>query len=363
MRTWILNGLVLALMTSCGMTEADPVQNAKTKADDVKDDVEAKVVDKLDCSGTITQETRTLISDALAAADFDPAALVTTPEELARFVGAVAVSTDTTAMLLGNVAQLATIGHMAEARAGTWDDMTCDDVRTVDCTDLVAGTMSGQATSTVECDAGTPSAVRLNFTDDCTLFVTQNAGAVALQRESGAYEFEDFSLGSVRQVDGVLAVDFESTDAHRVTVGQSEGISIATNAGKSCEERLTIREMIAETTSAALSLEIDAERLANEKTMSIATPSGPATFTHANKCTCPDPGSVMDWRWTGFIKGMGDANLRLNYLEAAPDTGCADVEVEILSWPDECDGETADCGKSAVQGLLGPLVAATCVQR
>lgn len=341
----------------------NPMNNPADRLGAVKDDVQSSVVDKLDCSGTISQETRTLVTDALAAADFDPEELVATPEELARFIGAVAVSTDTTAMLVGNVAQIAKVGHLPAAHAGGWDQLMCDDETSAECTDLITAEASGTASSRVECEAGAPNAVRVDFADACTLFVTENDGAVTYRRDDGAYAFDDFALGSVRQLDGVLAVDFESGDTHRMTVGEDEGISVATNAGKSCEERLTVDRLVAESTAALLSIDIDATRLADEKTTSVSTPQGPAVFTRARNCVCPDPGSVMDWRWTGFVKGQGDANLRLRYAEASVEEKCADVSVEILSWPEQCDGESSDCGKQVVEDLLGPLVAATCVSR
>lgn len=352
-------------LAGCGAAETanNRAQNAKNEIDEVKDSVEMKVVDKLDCSGTISQETRTLISDALTAADFDPEELVTTPEELARFVGAVAVSTDTTAMLLGNVAQIARIGHMGAAHAGAWDTLICGESTAIACTDTITDVTRGLATSVVECDNATPGAVRVSFDDACTLFVTENAGSISYRRSDGAYAFDDFALGSVRQVDGLLAVSLESDDGLHLAVGEMEGISVATNEGKSCEERLTISRLIADAVSTGLSVDIDAERLADDKTMSIATPVGAATFSNAAPCTCPDPGSVIDWRWTGFIKGQGDANLRLSYAAATKEGACADVSVKVMSWPAQCDGAATDCGKSAVEKLLGPLVAATCVPR
>lgn len=363
MKRW--TPIVMMALAACGPAEerTNPIDETQAKVAEVKDDVKTEVVDTLDCSGTITQETRTLVADALAAADFDPTELVTGPEELARFIGAVAVSTDTTAMLLGNVAQIARTGHVAAAHAGMWDTLACDDIVTSDCTDAVTGATTGSVTSTVACDAGSPSAVELEFSDDCTLFVTRNAGAVSYRREGGAYEFDGLRLGSVRQVDGVLAATLEAGDVQRLVVSEADGISIASNAGKSCEERLTIRELVATTSPDALSADIDAERLADGKTMSLAMPMGPATFTRAANCACPDPGSVVDWRWTGFLKGQGDANLRLAYREATRPEACADVEVEILSWPSQCEGESTDCGKAATEALLGPLLAATCVAR
>jgi hypothetical protein len=246
--------------------------------------------------------------------------------------------------------------------SGRWDELTCGETETIRCVDAISGEDHGGSTSTVECDGGDPTTVRMQFSDGCRLFVTDNDGAVSLRRSDGVFVFEELSLGSVRQVDGELNIGFDNDEVKSIEVAPDAEISVATNAGKSCEERLTIRELVAENAPGVASLTLDAERLSDGKTLGITTVQ-PAAFSTARNCACPDPGAVIDWHWAGFLEGQGEADLRLSYGEPENEDTCGSVDVEILSWPEQCDGESSDCGRQAIQTILGPIVSAACVSR
>lgn len=366
--------LLVALAVGCGGVtganngDEDVDPNAQPNLDpnnlstSVKDKVGDEVVDRLDCSGFVREETRTLITDALQAADFAPENLATSPQEIGRLVGSVVASTDATSLLVGNVVQIGRTGHMPMALGGQWDQLTCGETTEFSCTDAISAEETGTGTSTVECDGEEVSAVRTSFSDGCRLFVTQNDGAVSLRRSDNVFVFDEFALGSVRQVDGELSLGFADEEVNRIEVAPDAEISVASNAGKSCEERLTIRELLAESEPGVASLTLDAERLSDGKTLGITTVE-PAAYSADRNCACPDPGAVIDWRWAGFLDGEGVADLRFSYGEPNNDDTCASVDVEILSWPEQCDGESADCGREAIQTILGPIVSAGCVAR
>ncbi len=378
MKRWLTVLTIAALGTGCGLGDdnnGSATNNGTTvnngqlpdpteTANNLKDKISTEVEDKLDCSGVVGEETRNLVTDAIAKANLD-GDLVVSPTELARFVGGVALSTDTTAMMVGNVAQIARVGHLPQALGGQWDDFTCDDETTSACVDEISGEEKGSATTRVVCEEGAPTSVRATFDGGCQLFVTENSGALELRREDGRFSFDDFAIGSVRQVDGLLSVALDQGEVDRIDVAQGEGLSIASNAGKSCEERLTINQLVAEFAPAFTSVDIDAERLADEKTITLLTPDAPATWSKDAPCSCPDAGSAIEWGWKGFLMGQGDARVRLNYSEGNSDESCATVDVELTNWPEQCDGEGAagDCGKKAVEELLGPIFTATCVGR
>ena len=369
MRT-LTTGLILLFLSACGSaSDTDPIGDAKNAVNGgidmttaAKEDVENAVVDRLDCSGMVREETRNLVTEALDGARLGDEFPVEATE-LARLIGAVAASTDTTALLAGNVGSIARLGHFPAAHANQWDTFTCDDTQSDACVDAITTDESGTYSSSVVCEQGEPTAVELSFADQCTLFVTENSGAVTLRRDDGAYLFDEFALGSVRQVDGALTATFEDATTDRLEVSEGDGLTIASNAGKSCESRLTLRRLVAERSEGLLDVDLDAERESDGKTFNLSTPEGPARFTEATGCACPDPGSIVDVRWTGFLKGQGDANLRLAYREVDDGERCADVAVEILSWPEQCEGESTDCGKATAEQLLGPLFSATCVPR
>ena len=363
-----LISMMLALgLTACG-PDGGESNNAVPKPGDAADSVRAKVEeevsDSLDCSGVVREETRNLVTRAISDAEqFED--LVVAPEELARFVGAVVVSTDTTALLVGNVARIATLGHFPAALRGEWDELSCGEATVVPCVDELTEAEHGTATTSVVCEDGAPTAVRATFGEGCQLFVTENSGAVDLRRADGALAFDGFSIGSVRQLEGLLAVAVTDGVVKQVSVADDTGLSIASNAGKSCEERLTIRELVADLADDHTAIDIDAERLAGGETVSLLTPDAPAVWSKQGACTCPDPGSALEWGWKGFLKGEGDARLRLDYAEPKTDDSCASVTVDIMNWPEQCDGETTagDCGKAAVEALLGPVFSAACVPR
>lgn len=360
--------LVLTLgLAACGADDGESnnrIPNPGDAADSVRAKVEEEVSDSLDCSGMVREETRNLVTDAINEAEqFED--LVVEPEALARFVGAVVVSTDTTALLVGNVARIATLGHFPAALRGEWDDLECDAETVVPCVDELSGEERGSATTSVVCEDGAPTAVRASFAEGCQLFVTENSGTVDLRRADGALAFDGFSIGSVRQLEGLLAVAVTNGAVDRVAVADEVGLSISSNAGKSCEERLTIRELVADLADDHTAVDIDAERLAGGETVTLLTPDAPAVWSKHGACTCPDAGSALEWGWKGFLKGEGDARLRLNYAESESAESCASVTVDVMNWPEQCDGEGAagDCGKAAVEALLGPIFSAACVPR
>lgn len=364
MRT-MTTGVALLFLTACGGVTDNKPENPidmTVDAEETKDKVKDAVVDRLDCSGMVSEETRNLVTDAVDRASLGDD-LTLAPPEVARLIGAVVASTDSTALLVGNIGAIAQLGHLPAAHAAQWDTLSCDGGESDSCVDALTTSEQGTYESTVLCEAGEPTGVRVGFEEQCSLFVTENSGAVTLRRADAAYLFEDFGIGSVRQVNGALTASFDQGATATYTVSEGDGLSIASNAGKSCEERLTLSRLVAEQSEGLTAIDIDAERLSDGKTFSFSTPEGPARFTEATSCVCPDPGSVLDVRWQGFLKGQGDANLRLTYYGAEGGERCAEVGVEILSWPQQCDGESTDCGKGAMQELLGPLFSATCVAR
>ena len=133
---------------------------------EVVDGLREEIEDRLDCSGYIREETRNLITDVVI--DGDVSELDWEAGEIARLVGAAAVTTNTTALLVGNLVSMMQVGHLGRITEGDWDSLTCDSTATFDCEDALTGERKGTGSTTVQCEQNSPAKIALNFAGGCT---------------------------------------------------------------------------------------------------------------------------------------------------------------------------------------------------
>lgn len=362
LRASLIATIALTLL-GCGAVD-DATDRAKevdapdtSSAEQLEEDVRTAVVDKLDCSGMVREETRQLVGDALDRDHVELDQLVTSPKELARMVAAAAATTDSTILLWGNVGEVLRHGYFPSALDGGWNEFGCDDRQSFQCQDALGGGVVGQGQTSVVCDQSAPTAVRAEFSGGCKLFGTENAGALEMSRQS-VVSFDQFELGSVRQVDGKIDVDVQSGELHRLEVDTGGALTVASNSGKSCEQRLTVRTLVAAKTLEQTRIDIDAERLADEKTVAVSTVGGPVHWQASSHCSCPTAGSV-ELRVSNPV-GLGkEGTLRLHYQPGQGER-CSTVQAEVLSWPNGCE-KIANCGRDTIESLMGDLVGAACV--
>lgn len=344
---------------ACGAVDDAKEQAQGTEApsvDELKEKVYAAVVDKLDCSGLVRQETRELVTQALDAGEVDLERLAVSPTELARIVAAAAITTDSGVLLWGNVAQVLRQGHLASAVSDDWSSLNCAESTPFECEDALTGQVAGEGLTSVVCEGGEPVAVRAEFSGGCRVFGTENAGALELSRDA-TVTFDEFTLGSVRQIHGSLSVEAETGQINRIEIDPGEQLTVSSNAGKSCEQTLTLRSLVAQDIGERTTIEIDAERLADGKTVAVKTLDGPVGWQESASCSCPTSGSV-ELRTTDLLGQGEQGTLRLHYAPGQSER-CSQVSAEIVSWPEQCE-EVADCGRDTVERLAGSLVTAAC---
>lgn len=362
---------IIVLATSvvaCGDDLSSSADNAKNKVENattnvdpgaLKDDVESAVVDRLDCSGYVREETRNSIAASLEGQDFD--GLLAEPTELARAVGAAALTTDTTVLLVGNISRLASQGHLQTAMTGQWDDLSCDTAPTVDpCSDLLNGVTAGEVTTSVVCESGQIASVRAEFSDGCQLFGTENGGAVNYER-GGTLDFDNMTLGTVNEVSGRMAVELTDGEIRRMLLDTADPVEIASNVGKSCEERLIMRAFDAIDSAESYSIDMDIERIVGDDVLRVRTVDGAAAWGKPVDCTCPVTGSALELTMTDPV-GLGqEGTVQFAYGAAQGDV-CGSSEASIMTWPEGCSGDES-CGREIAESVLGALVTTSCVGR
>jgi hypothetical protein len=359
--------LVAAALTACDEDNPadDFVQNAMNTevptSEEVVDAIKEEVQDRIDCSGYAREETRNLITAAITNQDVSD--LVSEPAEVARLVGAVAVTTNTTALLVGNLLAMLKVGHLSQAATGQWDALTCDSTEDFECEDALTGQKQGSGSTTVGCNDGVASKIAVEFRDGCQLSGTENNGAFEFLRTESALRFAEFTLGSVKKMDGDVTVNIDNGAVTSLEILTGSPLVISANAGKSCEERLTFRKMVATELEDRMNLALDIEKLADGSTYGIRTLENDAAWSKSLDCPCPIAMSGFDLLVPKPL-GLADetATLRFTYGESASDDHCSEASVEVVEWPQSC-GEVgpADCGKAAIGNVLSSLVSATCV--
>ncbi len=366
----ILIASLLLIGTACGDDPAESAKetvsnaaaNVSTNVDpsSIKERVEAEVVDRLDCSGYVREETRDSVAATLEGRDLE--GLLAEPTKLARAVGAAALTTDTTVLLVGNISRLASQGHLQTAMGGQWDSLSCGDAPTEEtCSDLLSGGDAGTIATSVVCEGDAVTAVRAQFDGGCKLFGTENSGAVNFERGNGVLSFEQFKLGSVNEVSGRMIVEVAEGEVNRLGLDTGTPIEIASNVGKSCEERLIMRSFEAIDTAANYSLDFDIERIVGEDTLRVRTVQGPASWGKPVDCSCPTTGSTVELTMTDPV-GLGKEGIvQFAYGSASGDV-CSESTAQILTWPDGCEGDDT-CGRTVAEDLLGALVTTSCLSK
>jgi hypothetical protein len=369
LRTPTLFALILFAATGAACGEDDPADEMVESTmnidvptpEEIVETIKEEVQDRIDCSGYAREETRNLITDTIT--NLDVSELVSEPEEVARLVGAAAVTTSTTALLVGNLLSMLKVGHLSQAVAGQWDALTCDSVESFDCEDALTGQKQGSGSTTVGCSEGVASKIGVEFRDGCQLSGTQNEGSFEFLRTESALRFANFTLGSVKKMEGDVTVNVDNGALTSLEVLTSSPLVISSNAGKSCEERLTFRKMVATELDDRMNLELDIEKLSDGSTYGIRTLENDAAWSKAFDCSCPMAMSGFDILVPKPL-GLADetATLRFTYNDAGSEDSCSEANVEVVEWPQTCgDLGPDDCGKAAIGGVLSSLVSATCV--
>lgn len=351
-RIWTAIVAAVFVLTGCGLLgkAEEEAPDDPPEPEEVKDEV----VEKLDCSGVARQETRTQVRNALKGRDLEK--LATKPADLARIVAGTAATTDTSALLFGNVGRLANQEYMRSAVAGSWSALECGAEHSKTCEDALSDRSSGAVATAVQCSESEPEAVRAEYRDGCRLFGTKNSGAVTYRRDS-TLQFADFVVGTVRGVDGTLAVETESEEIRQISLDTGGALTVTSDPGKECEKETTIRELTATDREERADLSFDASRSSDGKTIRVQTPEDPVAYAKPVDCSCPSSGSLQV-RHSDPV-GLGEpGEIRLDY-SSGDGENCSKVEAEIRTWPEGCEGNES-CGRNLAQDLVGELVTASC---
>jgi hypothetical protein len=341
----------LFVLTGCGwFGKAEEEAPDAPEPEEVRDEV----VEKLDCSGVARQETRSQVRNALEGRDLEK--LAAKPAELARIVAGTAVTTDTSALLWGNVGRVVEQKYMRSVLTGTWSELECGARHSKTCNDALSDRTSGEVATAVQCSESDPDAVRAEYRDGCRLFGTKNSGAVTYNRES-TLQFADFVVGTVRAVDGKVAVETESEEIRQISLDTGDALTVTRDPEKDCEKQTTIRELTATDRDHRADMSFDASRTSDDKTVRVRTPEDPVAYAKPVDCSCPTNGTLQV-RHSDPV-GLGEpGEIQLSYSSGEGES-CSKVEAEVLTWPEGCDGNKT-CGRDLVQDLVGDLVTASC---
>jgi hypothetical protein len=364
----------VAAVGGCGLLSDPPLPPAPPTPEAALQELEDAVFAQLACEERLRPSTLQRLRDVIDGADVDTVrALLLNPQDLARVVALGGAQVEAPVVVARNLFALVDSGAAHDLLAHGWDGLQCGEAQPLLCT-------AGGEAAVVDCDDdGAPSALRLSF-DGCTLGgvvydgdvgfarVDDDDGVAALSFGASAARPEGraLTIDEFRRLDGSLVVDVGAGAGRFVAAVTAPDVfeffdhgGLA--SGLDCAAETVVTAVSVDVGDSDAVVALSASRKSPDVSVGIETFGDHLRF--AGDCGCPQPGSgafVDVPRPLGRAGETGRA--RVSWGDGGGDR-CASVDVELVSWPDDCaglDDLDGDCGKGATEATLEALFGALC---
>lgn len=326
------------------------------------------LTDLLECQAGMKPSTIEAVEEALS--DPEPGALagvLMRPELLARAVSMVSSELEGAVVLVRNVGLLLEQGHVQTLLNDGLQEpsLDCGDALTLACT-------AGQGTSTVRCDEeGEVDGVQLDL-DGCVLQESHFQGGAWFAVDSGdasrlRLQLDRLLLDEVKELDGGLVLErVPACETLEMALGGETPLQMldhgGVEGGLSCGETTRIERLRASHEEARTDLDLAMETRSQDGHTALRS-LGEVIFVQGDGCACPLPGAAVELTFTEPLPWNDEqGTMRVYYREPSSSEQCADVEVEVVEWPEECLGAafSRDCGREASRSLMEGLLGALC---
>jgi hypothetical protein len=344
----------------------DTVDDNISKSDQelLAEEIKGHIEDFVVCSEKIRPTTVQRIENILEDPNQDTLVdLVTAPEVLADVVAAAGTKVELSVILARNLLLLYEQGHVPELLENGFSNLSCDDTLTVACT-------AGTGSTTVMCTDGTVDGVQASF-DGCILSGTQWDGSatfIQMAPTDMALVLDGLTLDEVDDLSGTLLYSSTGDAHHHLQLQEGEGFAITSHGGPeggfSCGEALELVAFSVLHDGGDAVVRLDGQNVKEDERIFLLTDGEHLSYSAPLSCACPAVGSILEVGIEKAVAGVeGAGHLKLTYGEPSDSSSCASVQVEATQWPSDCsvlDKGGSDCGKSALEGALAPLLQAFC---
>ena len=228
--------------------------------------------------------------------------------------------------------------------------------------------------STVSCDVdGAAAAVHLSFTG-CSLGGTVYDGALSFTRvvddnARAGLGFAGFTLNEIRRLDGQLQVKVGAgPDAFVAAVTAPSVFAVidhgGLDAGLECGAETTFEAVAVDIANDHAVVQMIALRADENGSVGIETFGNHLSFGDPAQCGCPQPGSGAFIDVPRPLGRAGEsARARITWQASTDPSLCSLPQVQLESWPTDCDvlvDVDGDCAQGATESSLGLLLGALC---
>ncbi len=368
----LTTALIASTTLSCGDTRerGEAVVDQSTAAlraqrDRLAKKLEDEVRDYLVCAGMDRPNTLSEVASLLRDRDkIGLQELLMAPDNLAQLVGMAGATVEGQLLLARNLQQLAQQGLIQKLIQEGSAAISCGETAPVLCT-------SGQALTRAVCDGQALKHVEADF-HGCMFGGTQRQGVVRVMpdpsdRSSLTFHFDDLQSGPLESLSGALVLDVDlSVDAQSFSLISQLGLISRARGGHdgafSCGQTQTLNLLSVDRAEGELAIGLAGRRQTKDATYQLETFGDHLSWRADHACTCPVAGSGLR---LGVPKPLGRADqvatLEVRFVPGA--SGCSKIDATLVDWPTQCsvtESVLRDCGKSAAEALLSPLLDTLC---
>lgn len=336
--------------------------------DDVIGALADAVFEKFACEEIVRPSTLTRLRAVLENADAATIqALLLNPQDLASIVALGGWQVEAPVIVARQLWSLVQSGVAADLVNSGWEGVQCGAALPVLCT-------AGSGLSTVSCDVdGDAAAVHLSFTG-CSLGGTVYDGALSFTRvvddnARAGLGFAGFTLNEIRRLDGQLQVKVGAgPDAFVAAVTAPSVFAVidhgGLDAGLECGAETTFEAVAVDVANDHAVVQMIALRADENGSVGIETFGNHLSFGDPAQCDCPQPGSGAFIDVPRPLGRAGEsARARITWQSSTDPTLCSLPQVQLESWPTDCDvlvDGDGDCAQGATEASLGLLLGALC---